>query len=122
NGSLTTKLDNVATAGLSNLDNDLSTISSLRWGIVSSGAPHTGTLRLDDFASRRSGPIGPILADSLDLDGDGTDAPLTDGLLLLRALWYLFGFRGPALIGGAVGNGAQRDTAEEIEPYLASLL
>jgi len=51
----------------------------------------------------------------LDVDGNGTADALTDGLLVLR---YLFGFRGDALVAGAVGNGATRATAAEIEPYL----
>jgi hypothetical protein len=176
NCSLTTRLDNVSTAGLAGLDNDLSSITKLRWGVVATGVAHTGTLRLDDFASRRAGPIGPVLAGSLDVDGNGAIAPLTDGLLVLRALFgftgsslttaaigancdwctsaaieerltalfavfdiddngslapltdgllvlrYLFGFRGNTLIANAIGNGAERDTAPEVESYLASLL
>ena len=175
-GMLFTRLDNVPTAGLADLDNDLSSIATVRWGVVATGVAHSGTLRLDDFASRRTGSIGPILAGSLDVDGDGMNAPLTDGLLVLRALFgfsgpslttgavspdcdwctpaaigermtplftvfdiddndslapltdgllvvrYLFGFRGATLIAGALGNGAQRDTAPEIEAYIASLL
>ena len=31
---------------------------------------------------------------------------------------YLFGFSGDSLISGAIGNGAERDTAEEIEAYI----
>ena len=55
-------------------------------------------------------------ADSqLDIDGDGESKPLTDGLLLIR---YLFGFSGDSLISGAIGNGAERDTAEEVEAYI----
>ena len=50
-----------------------------------------------------------------DLDGDGTLSPLTDGLLLIR---YLFGFTGDSLISGAIGDGAERDTAEEVEAYI----
>jgi hypothetical protein len=52
----------------------------------------------------------------LDVDGDGFAKPLTDGVLLLR---FLLGFIGPELIEGAVGVGAIRDTAPEIEQYLA---
>ena len=37
-----------------------------------------------------------------------------DGLLLIR---YLFGFSGDPLISGAIGDGAERDTAEEVEAY-----
>jgi hypothetical protein len=51
----------------------------------------------------------------LDIDGDGKSEPLTDGLLLIR---YLFGFSGEALISGAIGSGAERDTAEAVESYI----
>ena len=51
----------------------------------------------------------------LDGDGDGESKPLTDGLLLIR---YLFGFSGDSLISGAIGDGAERDTAEEVEAYI----
>ena len=55
-------------------------------------------------------------ADSqLDIDGDGESKPLTDGLLLIR---YLFGFSGDSLISGAIGSGAERDTAKEVEAYI----
>ena len=50
-----------------------------------------------------------------DLDGDGESRPLTDGLLLIR---YLFGFSGDSLIFGAIGEGAERDSAEEVEAYI----
>jgi len=51
----------------------------------------------------------------LDIDGDGESKPLTDGLLLIR---YLFGFSGDSLISGAIGTGAERNTAEEVEAYI----
>jgi len=54
---------------------------------------------------------------ALDIDGNGEVKPLTDGLLLLR---YLFGFKGDSLINNAVANNATRQTATEIEAYLAS--
>ena len=55
-------------------------------------------------------------ADSeLDIDGDGVSKPLTDGLLLIR---YLFGFSGESLISGAIGDGAERDSAEAVEAYI----
>ena len=53
----------------------------------------------------------------LDLDGNGESEALTDGLLLIR---YLFGFTGDALTAGAIGNNAERDTAEKIEAYVQS--
>ena len=51
----------------------------------------------------------------LDIDGNGKSEPLTDGLLLIR---YLFGFSGDALIAGAIGSGAARNTAEAVEAYI----
>ena len=55
----------------------------------------------------------------LDIDGDGESKPLTDGLLLIR---YLFGFSGDSLISGAIGSGAERDTAEKVEGYIKERL
>lgn len=54
---------------------------------------------------------------TLDIDGNGEFTPLTDGLLVLR---YLFGFRGDSLINNAIGNGASRTSASNIEAYLLS--
>jgi hypothetical protein len=54
----------------------------------------------------------------LDIDGDGSFEPLTDGLLVVR---YGFGFRGATLINGAVAAGCTRCTAPAIEAYLADL-
>ena len=60
-------------------------------------------------------PVAYGIQVGFDLDGDGTLSPLTDGLLLIR---YLFGFTGDSLISGAIGEGAERDTAEEVEAYI----
>jgi hypothetical protein len=55
----------------------------------------------------------------LDVDGSGAAEPLADGLLILR---WLFGFRGSALVAGAVdGETCTRCDAESIEAYLAAL-
>ncbi len=63
-------------------------------------------------------PLGAIAV--LDVDGNGAVEALSDGLLLLR---YLFGFRGPTLVTGAVDlAGCQRCDAVEVEAYLATLL
>jgi hypothetical protein len=74
---------------------------------------------VSDSASRDSSEaIAGYLTDAdsqLDIDGDGESKPLTDGLLLIR---YLFGFSGDSLISGAIGSGADRDTAEEVEAYI----
>jgi hypothetical protein len=63
--------------------------------------------------------LASILA-LLDVDGDGEVEALTDGVLILR---YVFGFRGAALITGAVDTvHCTRCTAGLIETYLGSLL
>jgi hypothetical protein len=54
---------------------------------------------------------------ALDIDGNGQADALTDGLLILR---YLLGLRGAPLIVQAVGPGAMRTTAAEIQPVLQS--
>ena len=55
----------------------------------------------------------------LDVDNNGSVDALSDGLLILR---YMFGFRGDTLIQDAVGDGAMRATAAEIEAYIAGFL
>jgi len=55
----------------------------------------------------------------LDIDGNGQLDALTDGMLILR---YLFGLRGVGLISGAIGPGAIRTTAPQIEAYMVSVL
>ncbi|MGB0474114.1 MAG: thrombospondin type 3 repeat-containing protein, partial [Porticoccaceae bacterium] len=52
-----------------------------------------------------------------DIDGDGQVDPLTDGLLLLR---HLFGMYGDDLIRGVVHPDGSRQTAEEIADYMNS--
>ena len=47
-----------------------------------------------------------------DIDGDGKETPLTDGLLIIR---YLFGFTDQALVQGAVDSSATRSTAADIK-------
>ena len=58
------------------------------------------------------------LASALDVDGNGVADALTDGLIAIR---YLFGLRGNALIQNAIGPGATRTTAAQIENYLRSV-
>ncbi len=50
-----------------------------------------------------------------DIDGDGKASFTTDGILILR---FLFGFRGDALVKGAIGEKATRSTAQ-IEQFLS---
>ena len=59
----------------------------------------------------------PVQKGAMDIDQNGTVDALTDALLLLR---YSFGLRGDALIAGAIGAGAARNTAQAIEAYLAT--
>ncbi len=54
---------------------------------------------------------------ALDIDGDSTVKPLTDGLLVLR---YLFGFTGDSLVNNATGQNATRKSANDVEAYLQS--
>jgi hypothetical protein len=51
---------------------------------------------------------------SLDVDGNGANDALTDGLLILRAM---FGLTGTAVTDGAVGAGATRTNWAQIQPY-----
>ena len=50
-----------------------------------------------------------------DIDGDGQEAALTDGLLIIR---YLFGFSDQALVQGAVNASATRSSPASIKTYL----
>ena len=52
---------------------------------------------------------------SLDADGNGVAQGATDGVLIAR---YLFGFTGTTLTNGAIGTGATRTTATDIQTYL----
>jgi hypothetical protein len=54
----------------------------------------------------------------LDVDGNGSLGPLTDGLLVLR---WIFGFTGTTLTANAVGGGCTRCDAAAIQTYLAGL-
>ena len=54
----------------------------------------------------------------LDVDGNSQFDAQTDGLLIVR---YLLGFRGVALISGAIGSNPTRFSAPDIEAYLRAL-
>ena len=56
--------------------------------------------------------IGGNATMNLDIDGNGRNDALTDGLLILR---YMFGFRGDTLINGAVAADATRNSNTDIE-------
>ena len=85
--------------------------SALVAGTIASDAVYTDSI---DIESRIE-----ILADLADVDGNGEVDALTDGLLTLR---YLFELEGDVLINGALGEGATRTTAAEIEAHLETLM
>ena len=59
----------------------------------------------------------PVDVPILDIDGSGDVTALSDGLLILRAL---FGFEGESLVGGALGDCAECDPGD-IQNYLTKL-
>lgn len=69
-----------------------------------------------DFDAHHGGRNRRLPCAALDIDGNGQVEALTDGVLTLR---YLLGLRGDALVAGATGACASRDTAA-IEAYLAA--
>lgn len=84
---------------------------SLIAGALGPGATLTDAAKLLQHLA----DIRPIF----DVDGNGNVDALTDGVMMIR---YLFGSRGPALIQGAIGPGATRSTAAQIETYIHSLV
>jgi len=54
-----------------------------------------------------------------DIDGDGKNDALTDGLIILR---YLFGLRDEVLINGTISSNAKRLSVEEIHNYLLYIM
>jgi predicted outer membrane repeat protein len=52
---------------------------------------------------------------TLDVDGNHSIDPLTDGLIIVRAM---FGMTGTSVTNAAIGNGATRTTWAQIQPYL----
>ena len=93
------------------------------WGV---DQPNGGTFTLSKTSVfyvrlvRGGQSLGYFDATALfDIDGNGTVDALIDGQLIIR---YLFGLRDTALIQGAVGAGAQRTSATEIEAYIRSIL
>ncbi|MBK7469545.1 MAG: hypothetical protein KAX84_03665 [Burkholderiales bacterium] len=59
--------------------------------------------------------IGPLPLCLLDIDGDGNADALTDGLMLIRAM---FGLTGTAVTNNATAPTAPRQTWAEIQPYI----
>lgn len=61
NGRLDLWVDGFPRTGLTGLDNDAASLNYSRWGTVAGvDAGTSGTFKLDDFASQRTGYIGPL--------------------------------------------------------------
>ena len=80
-------------------------------GAIGAGAFRTDPAALKTFLDN--------IAPQLDVDGNGLADARTDGLLVVR---YLFELRGASLIQGAIGTGATRTTAPQVESYILALL
>ena len=87
--------------------------SVLTDGAVATDATRTTAAEIEDYLATAH------TVEMLDIDGNGTDNALTDGVLAVR---YLFGFTGSVLTDGAVATDATRTTATEIEEYIASYM
>ncbi|MEE9345213.1 MAG: FG-GAP repeat protein [Methylococcales bacterium] len=62
--------------------------------------------------------VDGVNARSLDIDGNGEQDALSDGILVIR---YLLGLSGNALTADAVANNCKRCSHAEIESYLGNL-
>jgi len=85
--------------------------ASLTAGAVSSDSP----LSHADVEAN----VAEAASSFADIDGNGEVDALTDGLLLLR---YLFNLTGDSLVAGAIGGGAERSSAADVEAYIISLM
>jgi len=65
------------------------------------------------FSATSSSASGCVL----DIDGNGTTDALTDGIMILRAM---FGLTGDAVIGGAIGLNPSRTTWTQIQPFVST--
>lgn len=81
NGHLNLWIDGKAQAtGLTALTNDTETINYVRWGAVSGlDGNASGSFRLDEFASQRSGYVGPAFPFS-DVDSTSSFFPFVQGI------------------------------------------
>ena len=76
----------------------------------------TTTLHIGAQAAKFRASTGNIFAScSLDVDGNNIIDALTDGLIILRAM---FGLTGSSVTNSAVGAGATRATWAALQPYL----
>lgn len=83
---------------------------SLTQGVIGDEAVRKNPQAIEDYLLQ--------IHSKLDVDGDLQTLPLTDGLLVLRAL---FGFKGNSLVDSAISSDASRETPEAINGYLTSI-
>ena len=76
-------------------------------GAIGSGATRTTAVQITGYLDSHQADF--------DIDGNGSNEALSDGLLFLR---YLFGFNGESLLSGAIGAGASRDSSGAITKHL----
>lgn len=89
---------------------------TLSAGSIVSMSGNTGNASMLGFTNRFDATFAYR---PLDVDGNGSYDALSDGLMLLR---YLFNLRGSGLIANAIGTGATRTTAAQIEQYIQLLI
>ena len=120
----TTGLVTPNAVAIDSVNNELLVANSGAPSITVYGRTQTGSVppsrTLSGAATLLSSPQGVYVdVSKLDIDASGDVLALADGLLLLR---YAFGFRGPALVTGAVDFGnCFRCDAAAIEAYIAGL-
>ncbi|MFM6212022.1 Ig-like domain-containing protein, partial [Planktothrix sp.] len=86
--------------------------NTLTTGAIGTGATRTTATDIQNYLQNGQ-------ATMLDVDGNGSAQGATDGILIAR---YLFGFTGNTLTNGAIGTGATRTTATEIQQFLSTYL
>ena len=82
---------------------------SLIDGAIGNSASNTTAVSIENELAQR------ISANTLDIDFNGTNDALTDGVLVLR---YLFGFSGQSLLDNSIGDNSKRDCVAGIESFL----
>ena len=111
--TLSEKIENATEAGRQEVISNPST-----YGLAL--ASEISAAREEQIAACLASPLScGINIPNADIDGNGAQDALTDGLLILR---YSFGLTGDSLISGVVAADATRKTAEEIEAYLETLM
>ncbi len=118
NGHLNVWLDNVSQAGGSNtLDNDTRSVNLARWGFVSQvGATLSGTFRMDDYVSQRTGFIGPAPFTGGVTPGDFDGNGASDVFLHRNGSWPFFTYSTGAAAGTVV-TGTAPGCVEAVGDY-----